>query len=108
MPATVFCWTAQTLQLPSIERDAPMRSGKTVSGVALIALSLSALLAAACSGPAQSQAAPAASASVTVYEGARLITGDGSPAIENSAFVVDNNRFTAVGQKGQVQVPDGA
>jgi len=28
---------------------------------------------------------------VTVFEGARLITGDGSPPIENSAFVVENN-----------------
>jgi imidazolonepropionase-like amidohydrolase len=85
-----------------------MRSGRTAfSRLALIVLSCSAVLAAACSQPA-SQAAPAASASVTVYEGARLITGDGSPAIENSAFVVDNNRFTAVGQKGQIQVPEGA
>jgi len=39
-------------------------------------------------------------AAMTVYEGARLITGDGSAAIENSAFVVENGRFTAVGRKG--------
>jgi imidazolonepropionase-like amidohydrolase len=44
----------------------------------------------------------------TVYEGARLITGDGSPAIADSAFVVDNGRFTAVGRKGQVKAPAGA
>ncbi len=30
----------------------------------------------------------------TVFEGARLITGDGSAPIENSAFLVENNRFT--------------
>ena len=45
---------------------------------------------------------------VTVFEGARLITGDGSAPIENSAFIVENDRFTRVGQRGQVQVPAGA
>src|SRR5437016_8656372 len=45
---------------------------------------------------------------VTVFEGARLITGDGSAPIMDSAFVVDNGRFTAVGRKGQITVPAGA
>jgi imidazolonepropionase-like amidohydrolase len=45
---------------------------------------------------------------VTVFEGARLIVGDGSAPIENSAFVVQNNRFTQVGRKGQINVPAGA
>ncbi len=45
---------------------------------------------------------------VTVFEGARLIVGDGSAPIENSAFVVNGNRFTQVGRGGQVQVPAGA
>jgi imidazolonepropionase-like amidohydrolase len=45
---------------------------------------------------------------VTVFEGARLIVGDGSAPIENSAFVVQGNRFTQVGRKGQVNVPAGA
>ncbi|HEY2843663.1 MAG TPA: hypothetical protein VGJ09_08440, partial [Bryobacteraceae bacterium] len=43
-----------------------------------------------------------------LYEGARLITGDGSAAIENSAFLVENNRFTRIGKKGDVQPPAGA
>ncbi len=43
-----------------------------------------------------------------VFEGARLITGDGTAPIENSAFVTQNNRFTTVGRKGEVQVPPGA
>ena len=46
-------------------------------------------------------------AGMTVFEGARLITGDGSAAIENSAFIVENGRFTAVGRKG-LKVPPGA
>ena len=45
---------------------------------------------------------------VTVFEGARLIVGDGSPPIEGAAFIVENNRFTQVGRKGQLQVPAGA
>ena len=44
----------------------------------------------------------------TVFEGARLITGDGSAPIADSAFVVANGRFTAVGRKGQINVPAGA
>src|SRR5882672_7542764 len=45
---------------------------------------------------------------VTLYEGARLITGDGSPAIENSAFLVTGNQFTRVGRKGELPLPAGA
>ena len=37
-------------------------------------------------------------ARTTVYEGARLITGDGSAPIENSAFVIENGLFTQVGR----------
>jgi virginiamycin B lyase len=48
---------------------------------------------------AAAQAAPT-DAGVTVYEGARLIPGDGSPAIDNSAFVVTGARITQVGRKG--------
>ena len=47
-------------------------------------------------------------AGVTVFEGARLITGDGSAPIENSAFLVENNLFTRVGRRGELQVPAGA
>lgn len=43
-----------------------------------------------------------------LYEGARLIVGDQSPAIENGAFLVQNGRIVAVGQKGSVQASPGA
>ena len=42
----------------------------------------------------------------TLFEGARLITGDGS-VIENSAFVVRGNMFTQVGRKGEIALPAG-
>jgi len=43
----------------------------------------------------------------TVFEGARLIVGDGS-MIEDSTFVIEGTEFTQVGRRGQVQVPTGA
>ena len=46
--------------------------------------------------------------SATVFEGARLITGDGSAPIENSAFVVTGNTFTQVGRRDALRIPAGA
>ena len=40
-----------------------------------------------------------------MFEGARLITGEGSAPIENSAFVIEGNRITAVGRRGEVRAP---
>ena len=44
-------------------------------------------------------------AGVVVYEGARIIVGDGSNPLENAALVVDGARITQVGRVGQVKVP---
>jgi len=63
---------------------------------------------AACSGPPAVQAPAPEAANVTVFEGARLITGDGSAPMENAVFVVENDRFVQVGRAGDVQVPAGA
>jgi len=46
--------------------------------------------------------------STTWFEGARLIVGDRSPAIENSAFLVEGDSFTWVGRKGERQPPANA
>lgn len=45
---------------------------------------------------------------LTVFEGARLIAGDGTGPVEDSAFLVDGERFIAVGRRGELQVPAGA
>ena len=45
---------------------------------------------------------------VTVYQGARLITGTGGAAIDNATFIVDGSRFTQVGPSNAVKVPAGA
>jgi imidazolonepropionase-like amidohydrolase len=46
----------------------------------------------------------------TVFEGARLITGDGSAPIENSAFIVENGKITSVSSRTGVRTdpPAGA
>jgi imidazolonepropionase-like amidohydrolase len=60
------------------------------------------LLASACSSPPAGQGTDA-----VLFEGARLIVGDGSAPIESAAFLVENDTFTRVGRKGEVQAADG-
>jgi len=43
-----------------------------------------------------------------LYEGARLISGDGSAPINDSAFLVENGTIMTVGRKGAVSAPRGA
>jgi imidazolonepropionase-like amidohydrolase len=61
----------------------------------------------ACSSPPASEQPPAAS-TATLFEGARLITGDGSAPIEDAAFLIENDKITRVGKKGEIQAPAGA
>jgi imidazolonepropionase-like amidohydrolase len=61
------------------------------------------LILAGCSAAKQDATSPA-----TIFEGGRLITGDGSAPIENSAFLMENAKITAVGRKGDVMAPAGA
>jgi imidazolonepropionase-like amidohydrolase len=75
---------------------------KSVLFGALVGLSVSL---AACSPSAV--AGQARGAAPTLFEGARLITGDGA-TIEDSAILMDNGLFTRVGRKGTVQAPAGA
>jgi imidazolonepropionase-like amidohydrolase len=75
-----------------------LRAMTWVAGVLLVAVSsLHAL--------AQPPRTPNA---ITLFEGARLIAGDGGRPIENSAFLVENDRFTRIGANGRVQAPPGA
>ena len=61
---------------------------------------------AACSPPVPD--VPPAATTVTVFEGARIVVGDGSDPIENATLVVDGTRFVQVGSTGEVEVPPGA
>lgn len=49
-----------------------------------------------------------AQGSATLFEGARLIVGDGSAPIENSAFLVQGDTITWVGKRGERQPPAAA
>ena len=51
---------------------------------------------------------PQRAAAITVFAGARLIAGDGGAPLEDSAFVVENDRFTRVGRTSDVPTPPGA
>ena len=63
-------------------------------------------LIAACSSPQTTQTPQEPAA--TVFEGARIIVGDGTAPIENGTIVVRDTQIVQVGPAGQVQVPDGA
>ena len=80
-----------------------MRHLRTGSVVATLLSSV--LIALGCSSR---QASETASTSSTVFEGARVIVGDGSEPIENAVFVVENDRFGIVGPASQVTVPADA
>ena len=62
-------------------------------------------LVSACSAP-ETEQAPALT-NVTVFEGPRVLVGDGG-VIENAILVVDDDRLVAIGGAGSVEVPAGA
>ena len=62
---------------------------------------LAAILVAGCAGPETGGEA-------TVFEGARLIVGDGSATIEDAVFVVEGDRITQAGQRADVEIPESA
>ena len=66
-------------------------------------LFLGAVLMAGCTGPEAG-----GDGAVTVFEGARLIVGDGSAPIEDAVFVVEGDRITQAGRRADVQIPGGA
>jgi len=46
--------------------------------------------------------------SQVVYEGARLIVGDSSPAIESGVLIVRDGHIAAIGNRGAVKIPAGS
>jgi imidazolonepropionase-like amidohydrolase len=70
----------------------------SLAGVAVVLLAQSAIVAGSQGG----------STGPVWFEGARLIVGDGSAPIENSAFVVEGDGFTWVGKKGEREPPRSA
>jgi len=77
-------------------------SSRWTAGIAL------ALAAVCLAQPANQSLQAQTPRTATIFEGARLVVGDGTAAIEDSAFVVEQGRFTQVGRRGAIQVPQGA
>ena len=48
-----------------------------------------------------------AAAQTVLFEGARVIPGDGSPAIEDAALLVERGTITRIGRKGDIALPAG-
>lgn len=66
-------------------------------------------LASACARSAPPPPAqPDATRAATIYVGARLLLGASDTPLEDAAFVVENGRFTIVGTRGTVTMPEGA
>ena len=72
-----------------------------MSAVLRLGAVLAAILVAGCAGPETGGEA-------TVFEGARLIVGDGSAAIEDAVFVVEGDRIIQAGQRADVEMPENA
>ena len=81
----------------------PNESASPMPAVTTVVLLVCGLLAGGCTAPD----AAGEGAEATVYEGARLIVGDGS-VLKDAVFVVEGARFTAVGSRGEVETPEGA
>jgi imidazolonepropionase-like amidohydrolase len=86
-----------------------MRLGQLKSRFAVVLTGLLALttLVTACGQTTETTQAPAGPPT-TVFEGARVIVGDGGAPIENGVVVVRDTQFVQVGRAGEVQVPEGA
>lgn len=73
--------------------------------LALLAITVSIACGNEGTSPDQTQAV---TSSTRLYEGARLIAGDGREAIEESALLVDEGRIVAIGNRGDLGLPLGA
>ena len=79
------------------------KSGSPVLVAKSALLSLCAVLMTGCTSPD-----PGGGATVTVFENARLILGDGTAPIEDAVFVIEGDHFTYVGRSPGAQIPEDA
>ena len=78
------------------------------TSVSAAVLGLALLAAVSCGGGAQGSTSAQEAQVATLFEGARLIVGDGSAPIESSAFVIQGRRILDVGRAGELEAPAGA
>lgn len=79
-------------------------AGRPSAGLLSVAL----VLAGAFGYAADGAAAQASASAVTVFEGARLIVGDGRAPIEDAVLVVDGATIVQAGPAADAQIPAGA
>ncbi len=61
-----------------------------------------------CSSPSVENDEGLPQSDISVFEGARLIVGDGSAPIEDAVIVIEEDRFLRVGRRGEVEIPAGS
>jgi len=97
---------AEAFPFPLIASSSPGLTASIPSISASILLAATTVMMGACaSGEPDSNDASAAS--LTVIEGVRLISGDGSAPIDGAVMVIRDGRFVAAGAAADVDVPDG-
>jgi imidazolonepropionase-like amidohydrolase len=94
-PSFSGVWDAYSSESEHFKMEAPMRQMNVVA-VAIVIL-----------GFLAGFAIPASAQSVTAYEGARLIVGDGR-VIENATLVVESTKIAQAGTATEVRAPAGA
>lgn len=93
-------------------RDVVARRGSVLSGRMLrlrgvAAAVLASTVLGACTADTPARQAADEGPQLMLFEGARLIIGDGE-VIESGAFVVDGSTLVTVGRQGEVELPSGA
>src|SRR6188474_1575112 len=73
-----------------------------------VACAVSAAACTSAGGATQQAGQETAARASTLFEGARVIVGDGATTIENAAFVVQGNRIASIGRSGEIPAPPGA
>ena len=73
--------------------------------IALLAMAATVV---ACNDSEPQPSGPAPIENATVFEGARLIDGNGGPAIEDAVIVVSDNEFAQVGARGDFPIAESA
>jgi imidazolonepropionase-like amidohydrolase len=69
---------------------------------------MSAVACSSAGGAAQTTGGAAGPQAAMLFEGARVIVGDGTTPIENAALLVEGNRIRSIGRAGEIQAPSGA
>ena len=79
--------------------------GRSTASIVLAGMIALPAALASCAGDPPESTPPASTA--VVYDGARLIDGTGTPAIEVARLVVDGGIFTEVGAQDDIEIPAG-